>query len=67
MCGGCARLQRPLDVIVVADHTEDLGLAPMIAGRNLDLLKTDKISLVHLRTIRIQDETVEKNLLTPGL
>ena len=36
-----ARLQRPLDFLVVADHAEDLGLAPMIAERNPDLLKTD--------------------------
>ena len=36
-----ARLQRPLDFLVVADHAENLGLAPMIAERNPDLLKTD--------------------------
>ena len=36
-----ARLQRPLDFIVVADHAENLGLAPMIAEKNPDLLKTD--------------------------
>jgi len=33
-----ARLQRPLDFLVVADHAENLGLAPMIAERNPDLL-----------------------------
>jgi len=46
-----ARLQRPLDFLVVADHAENLGLAPMIAEKNPDLLETDfgrKISeLVH--------------------
>ena len=36
-----ARLQRPLDFLVVADHAENLGLAPMIAERNPDLLKLD--------------------------
>jgi hypothetical protein len=36
-----ARLQRPLDFLVVADHAENLGLAPLIAEKNPDLLKTD--------------------------
>jgi len=36
-----ARLQRPLDFLVVADHSENLGLAPMITEKNPDLLKTD--------------------------
>ena len=36
-----ASLQRPLDFLVVADHSENLGLAPMIAERNPDLLKTE--------------------------
>jgi len=35
------RLQRPLDFLVVADHAENLGLAPMIEEKNPDLLKTD--------------------------
>ncbi len=35
-----ARLQRPLDFLVVADHAENLGLAPMIAEKNPDLLKS---------------------------
>ena len=29
-----ARLQRPLDFLVVSDHAENLGLAPMIAESN---------------------------------
>ena len=33
------RLQRPLDFLVVADHAENLGLAPMIAESNPDLLR----------------------------
>ena len=37
--GERARLQRPLDFLVVADHAENLGLAPMIAEKNPDLLK----------------------------
>jgi hypothetical protein len=32
------RLQRPLDFLVVADHAENLGLAPMIAESNPALL-----------------------------
>ena len=36
-----ARLQRPLDFLVVADHSENLGLAPMIAESNPELLKTE--------------------------
>lgn len=35
------RLQRPLDFLVIADHAENLGLAPMIAEKNPDLLKTE--------------------------
>ena len=35
------RLQRPLDFLVIADHAENLGLAPMIAEKNPDLLKLD--------------------------
>jgi hypothetical protein len=35
------RLQRPLDFLVVADHAENLGLAPMIAEKNPDLLKLE--------------------------
>lgn len=36
-----ARLQRPLDFLVAADHAENLGLAPMIEERNPDLLKLE--------------------------
>lgn len=36
-----SRLQRPLDFLVIADHAENLGLAPMIAEKNPDLLKLD--------------------------
>ena len=39
--GTRARLQRPLDFLVIADHAENLGLAPMIAEKNPDLLKLD--------------------------
>jgi len=39
--GQRARLRRPLDFLVVADHAENLGLAPMIAEENEDLLKTE--------------------------
>jgi len=36
-----ARLQRPLDFLVVADHSENLGLAPMIMERDPALLSTE--------------------------
>ena len=36
-----ARLQRPLDFLVVADHAENLGLATMIAEKSPDLLKLE--------------------------
>ena len=36
-----ARLQRPLDFLVIADHAENLGLAPMIAEQNPELLETE--------------------------
>jgi hypothetical protein len=42
-----AKLQRPLDFLVVSDHSENLGLAPMIAESNPDLLKTEWGRLVH--------------------
>ena len=38
--GQRARLIRPLDFLVVSDHAENLGLAPMIAESNRDLLQT---------------------------
>ena len=34
-----ARLNRPLDFLVVSDHAENLGLAPAIAESNPELLK----------------------------
>lgn len=36
-----AKLARPLDFLVIADHAENLGLAPMIAENNPELLKTE--------------------------
>ena len=36
-----AKLQRPLDFLVVADHSENLGLAPQIANSDPELLKSD--------------------------
>jgi hypothetical protein len=39
--GQRARLIRPLDFLVVSDHAENLGLAPMIAESNPDLLRTE--------------------------
>ena len=35
------KLIRPLDFLVVSDHSENLGLAPMIAESNPDLLRTE--------------------------
>ncbi len=42
-----ARLSRPLDFLVIADHSENLGLAPMIAESNAELLKTDFGRKIH--------------------
>ena len=42
-----ARLQRPLDFLVIADHAENLGLATMIAESNPDLLATEFGRRVH--------------------
>ncbi len=42
-----ARLQHPLDFLVVADHAENLGLAPMIAESNPDLLRTEFGRQIH--------------------
>jgi hypothetical protein len=39
--GEYAQLVRPLDFLVVADHAENLGLAPMIAEANPELLATE--------------------------
>ncbi len=39
--GQRARLIRPLDFLVVSDHAENLGLAPMINESNVELLKTE--------------------------
>ena len=42
-----ARLQRPLDFLVVADHAENLGLAPLVDESSPDLLKTEFGRRVH--------------------
>ncbi|MBT8438899.1 MAG: DUF3604 domain-containing protein [Gammaproteobacteria bacterium] len=39
--GQRTRLIRPLDFLVISDHAENLGLAPMIAESNAELLKTE--------------------------
>jgi hypothetical protein len=36
-----ARLARPLDFLVIADHAENLGLAPLLAANDPALLATD--------------------------
>jgi hypothetical protein len=41
------RLIRPLDFLVVADHAENLGLAPFIAESNPELLKSEWGREVH--------------------
>ena len=41
------KLQRPLDFLVIADHAENLGLAPMIAESNPELLKNEWGKKVH--------------------
>lgn len=42
-----ARLLRPLDWLVVADHAENLGLAPMIEESNPDLLRSEWGRMIH--------------------
>jgi len=42
-----ARLQRPLDFLVVADHAENLGLAPLVDESDPGLLKTEFGRRVH--------------------
>jgi len=42
-----ARLNRPLDFLVVADHAENLGLSPAIAESNPELLKNEWGKMVH--------------------
>jgi len=41
------KLSRPLDFLVVADHAENLGLAPMIAASDPGLLKSEWGKKVH--------------------
>jgi hypothetical protein len=41
------RLIRPLDFLVVADHAENLGLAPFIAESHPELLKSEWGKAVH--------------------
>jgi hypothetical protein len=45
--GAYAQLVRPLDFLVVAEHAENLGLAPMIAESNPQLLANDWGRKVH--------------------
>jgi hypothetical protein len=45
--GQRAKLQRPLDFLVVSDHAENLGLAPLIAESNPELLKSAWGKKVH--------------------
>ena len=45
--GQRVRLIRPLDFLVVADHAENLGLAPMIDESNPDLLAVEWGKTVH--------------------
>lgn len=45
--GERARLIRPLDFLVVADHSENLGLAPLIAESNPELLRNEWGRMVH--------------------
>src|SRR3954451_7912002 len=42
-----AKLQRPLDFLVVADHSENLGLAPQLASSDPELLKSEWGRKVH--------------------
>ncbi len=41
------RLLRPLDFLVISDHAENLGLAPMIAESSTELLRTEFGRAIH--------------------
>jgi len=45
--GQPVKLRRPYDFLVVSDHAENLGLAPMIAESNPELLKSEWGRQVH--------------------
>jgi len=45
--GQRARLARPLDFLVIADHAENLGMAPMIATSDPILLRSEVGKLWH--------------------
>ena len=45
--GQRTRLIRALDFLVVSDHAENLGLAPMIAESNAELLRTENGKRLH--------------------
>ena len=45
--GVAARLSRPLDFLVIADHAENLGLAPAIAVSDPELLKNPWGKMIH--------------------
>ena len=64
------RLQRPLDFLVVADHAENLGLAPMIAEDNPALLSDpwgkSVRDLVKVGTVESAVQAYEKWLTALG-
>ena len=45
--GQPARLIRPLDFLIISDHAENLGLAPLIARSDPELLKTEYGKKLH--------------------
>ena len=45
--GQRARLIRPLDFLVISDHAENLGLSPLIANSDPELLKTEYGKKLH--------------------
>ncbi|MEH6519232.1 MAG: DUF3604 domain-containing protein [Halioglobus sp.] len=45
--GQKARLIRPLDFLVISDHAENLGLSPLIANSDPELLKTKYGKILH--------------------
>ena len=57
-----ARLARPLDFLVIADHSENLGIAPLLAARDERLLETE-----YGRSLQAAVDAVKKSTFKPAM